>query len=230
MASRRYVTMRTRAITGTPRVGLVGLLGQGNLGNDGSLEAVLGFLAEQQPNAILDFLCTGTEQMTARYGVPATPLRWYNKETSAAGSITALAAKGMKVPLGIIIDAIRIGGWVRRHDVVIVPGMGVLEATLPLRAWHTPYSMFLVSALGKVFRTKVALVSVGAIFASHWSGIWSPPPRGLRITGPTGIVSPGMRCGGWASIRQRMKFILTWYSPSPRLRTSPPYQGWSASG
>jgi polysaccharide pyruvyl transferase WcaK-like protein len=40
--------------------------------------------------------------------------------------------------------------------------MGVLEATLPLRPWHTPYAMFLVCASGRLFGTKVALVSVGA--------------------------------------------------------------------
>ena len=32
-----------------PRVGLVGLLGQGNVGNDGSLEAVLRTLAQNIP-------------------------------------------------------------------------------------------------------------------------------------------------------------------------------------
>jgi polysaccharide pyruvyl transferase WcaK-like protein len=74
----------------------------------------------------------------------------------------ALAAKSLKVPLGIVIDAFCTASWIRRHDVVIVPGMGVLEASLPLRPWHTPYSMFLVCASGRLFGTKVALVNVGA--------------------------------------------------------------------
>src|SRR5262249_26702081 len=108
------------------------------------------------------FLCSGTEQMTARYGVPAAQLRWYNTETKGASGMMALATKSLKVPLGMVIDAFRIASWVRCHDVVIVPGMGVLEATLPLRPWHTPYSMFLVCAFGRLFGTKVALVSVGA--------------------------------------------------------------------
>jgi hypothetical protein len=37
----RHAKNRTRAMTVAPRVGLVGLLGHGNLGNDGSLETVL---------------------------------------------------------------------------------------------------------------------------------------------------------------------------------------------
>jgi len=158
----RHAKKRPRTMTGAPRVGLVGLLGQGNLGNDGSLEAVLAYLGAEHPHAILDFLCTGTDQMMARYGVPATRIRWYNAQTKGTGSLAALATKSLKVPLGMIIDVFRLGTWVRRHDVVMVPGMGVLETSLPLRSWHTPYSMFLVSALGKVFGTKVALVSVGA--------------------------------------------------------------------
>jgi polysaccharide pyruvyl transferase WcaK-like protein len=149
-------------MTVAPRVGLAGPLGQGNLGNDGSLEAVLAYLDAEHPDAILDFLCTGTGQMMARYGVPATHLRWYNTQTQRAPGVTALAAKSLMVPLGMIVDAFRIGTWVRRHDVVMVPGMGVLETSLPLRSWHTPYSMFLVSAFGRMFGTKVALVSVGA--------------------------------------------------------------------
>ena len=158
----RHAKNRTRAMTVAPRVGLVGLLGQGNLGNDGSLEAVLAYLDAGHPDAILDFLCTGTDQMMARYGVPETRLRWYNTQTQRAPGVTALAAKSLMVPLGMIVDAFRMGTWVRRHDVVMVPGMGVLETSLPLRSWHTPHSMFLVSAFGRLFGTKVALVSVGA--------------------------------------------------------------------
>jgi polysaccharide pyruvyl transferase WcaK-like protein len=161
----RPVKRRRRAVAGAPRVGLVGLLGQGNLGNDGSLEAVLAYLDAEHSDAILDFLCSGTEQVTARYGFPATRLRWYNTETKGMPGITALAAKSLKVPLGMVIDAFRTATWVSRHDIVIVPGMGVFEATLPLRAWHTPYSMFLVCAFGRLWGTKVAFVSVGANYS-----------------------------------------------------------------
>jgi polysaccharide pyruvyl transferase WcaK-like protein len=142
-------------------VGLVGVLGQGNLGNDGSLEAVLAYLDAEHPDAILDFLCTGTDQMMARYGVPETRLRWYNTQTQRAPGVTVFAAKSLMVPLGMIVDAFRIGTWVRCHDVLMVPGMGVIETSLRLRSWHTHTQMFLVSAFGRLFGTKVALVSVG---------------------------------------------------------------------
>jgi polysaccharide pyruvyl transferase WcaK-like protein len=147
-----------------PRVGLFGLLGQGNLGNDGSLEAVLAYLRSAHPDVIIDFMCGGPDEMTARYGIPAIHLRWRNSARHRTASMSAFACTGLETALGLVMDGFRTASWVRRHDIVIVPGMGVLEATLPLRAWHTPYSMFLLCASGRLFGTKVALVSVGADF------------------------------------------------------------------
>ncbi|MFG3498270.1 polysaccharide pyruvyl transferase family protein [Streptomyces sp. NPDC047928] len=140
------------------RVGVFGLLGSGNLGNDGSLEAVLGYLRAEHPEAVVDALCGGPEVVTARYGIPATRLHWYRGEYRTASRAGAIAAKG----IGKLLDVFRTAAWVRRHDVVIVPGMGVLEATLPLRPWGFPYALFLLCATGRLLRTRVALVGVGA--------------------------------------------------------------------
>ncbi|MET9668274.1 polysaccharide pyruvyl transferase family protein [Streptomyces sp. NPDC006475] len=140
------------------RVGVFGLLGSGNLGNDGSLEAVLGYLRAEHPEAVVDALCGGPEVVAARYGIPATRLHWYRGEYRTASRAGAIAGKA----LGKLADAFRTAAWVRRHDVVIVPGMGVLEATLPLRPWGFPYSLFLLCATGRLFGTRVALVGVGA--------------------------------------------------------------------
>ncbi|WP_314408444.1 polysaccharide pyruvyl transferase family protein [Streptomyces kroppenstedtii] len=144
---------------GTPvRVGVFGLLGSGNLGNDGSLEAVLGYLRTRHPDAAVDALCGGPEAVAARYGIRATRLHWYRGEYRTASRLGAIAGKG----LGKLVDVFRTAAWVRRHDVVIVPGMGVLEATLPLRPWGFPYALFLLCASGRLFGTRVALVGVGA--------------------------------------------------------------------
>ncbi|MFI7400911.1 polysaccharide pyruvyl transferase family protein [Streptomyces sp. NPDC049541] len=141
-----------------PRVGLFGLLGSGNLGNDGSLEAVLGYLRTEHPDAVVDALCGGPEAVTTRFGIPATRLHWNRAEYRTASRASAIVSKG----LGKLVDVFRTAAWVRRHDVVIVPGMGVLEATLPLRPWGFPYSLFLLCASGRLLGTRVALVSVGA--------------------------------------------------------------------
>ena len=53
---------------GGPRIGFFGLLGHGNLGNDGSLEAFLAYLAKSYPDAEIDFLCSGPDVVEKRYG------------------------------------------------------------------------------------------------------------------------------------------------------------------
>ena len=121
------------------------------------MESVLGYLKADHPGAILDAMCTGPEELRSRYGIEAVPMYWYGKYEQASG-VTAIALKAV----GKGVDAFRTAAWVRRHDVVIVPGMGVLEATLPLRPWQLPYTMFVLCASGRVFGAKVALVSVGA--------------------------------------------------------------------
>jgi polysaccharide pyruvyl transferase WcaK-like protein len=141
-----------------PRVGLFGLLGSGNSGNDASMETVLAYLREAHPDAVVDAFCGGPERVRASYGIDAAPLFWYQKfeqrKTGAPAAFLKLLGKG--------IDTIRIASWVRRHDAVIVPGAGALETTLPQRAWGFPYALFLLTASGRLLGTKVALVSVGA--------------------------------------------------------------------
>jgi polysaccharide pyruvyl transferase WcaK-like protein len=140
------------------RIGLFGLLGSGNIGNDASLEAVVAFLRAHHPDAAVDAMCGGPERVSAEYAVPAVHYMWYHRFGDRVSGLPAFALR----PLGKGIDTIRTATWVRRHDVVIVPGMGVLETTLPMRAWGFPFSLLVLSASGRLFGTKIALVSVGA--------------------------------------------------------------------
>jgi polysaccharide pyruvyl transferase WcaK-like protein len=140
------------------QVGLFGLLGSGNLGNDVSMETLLAFLRADHPDVVVDAMCKGPERITARYGVPAVAMNWYDRFENVGLSGIAILLH----LVGKFIDVFRIAAWVHRKDIVIVPGMGVLEASLPLRPWALPYSLFLLSASGRLLGTKVAFVSVGA--------------------------------------------------------------------
>ncbi|WP_340684819.1 polysaccharide pyruvyl transferase family protein [Amycolatopsis coloradensis] len=150
-------------MTSPARIGLFGLLGSGNLGNDGSFEAVLGYLRTEHPDAALSVMCGGPEVVAARYGLETTALNWYEGEYRTASGPFSIAMKGF----GKLVDIFRTTAWVRRQDVVIVPGMGVLESSLPLRPWGFPYALLLLSASGRLVGTKVALVSVGATVSTH---------------------------------------------------------------
>jgi polysaccharide pyruvyl transferase WcaK-like protein len=140
------------------RVGLFGLLGTGNLGNDGSLAAVLAHLRTKHPQARVEVFCSGPDDVMARHGVPAVRMNWYRDEYATASRVGGIVRKG----LGKVVDFFRTANWVRRQNVVIVPGMGVLETTLPLRPWGWPYSLWLLSFTGKLVGTKVVLLAVGA--------------------------------------------------------------------
>ena len=102
------------------------------------------------------------------------------------------AATALKA-LGKGIDTIRIAFWVCRHEVVIIPGMGVLETIVPVRPWQFPYDLFVLCAAGRIFRTKVALVSAGASVAER-----AADPVAVHRGGTAGVlpVLPGLRCHG----------------------------------
>jgi polysaccharide pyruvyl transferase WcaK-like protein len=137
---------------------LFGLLGNGNLGNDISMESVLRYLRTDHPEAIVDAMCKGPETVTGRYGISAMTMNWYQRYERTASGLPSIMLK----LFGKAVDIPRTSWWVSRHDVVIVPGMGTMEASLPLNSWGLPYSFLLVCASAKLFGTKVAFVSVGA--------------------------------------------------------------------
>lgn len=156
-----------------PRVGLFGLLGSGNIGNDISMQSVLTYLRAAQPDATIDAMCMGPERVRADAGIDAIPLQWSQRYEGRVSGPLANAVKAA----GKGIDAFRTAAWVRGHDVVIVPGMGVLEASTPINPWGVPYALFLLSACGRIFRVKVALVSVGATVIKQpgvrWFSTWA---------------------------------------------------------
>jgi polysaccharide pyruvyl transferase WcaK-like protein len=155
------------------RVGLFGLLGSCNIGNDASMEAVLRYLRTRHPLAVIDAMCSGPETVAEEYGIDAVQMFCFDRlRTRPTGPLASM----LRLP-SRILDVFRISAWVRQHDIVIVPGAGVLEASLPLRPWNTPYGLFLLSASGKLFGTKVVFVSVGAGLihkrATRWLSNWA---------------------------------------------------------
>lgn len=164
----RKGTRRQRQSSVALRVGFFGHLGARNIGNDASMEAVMSYLRAHHPDAVLDAMCPGPETLREQYGIEAIPLFWQQKYGEQVSGIPAI---GLKI-LGKGIDVVRTASWVCRHDVVIVPGAGVLEASLPLWPWGMPYALCLLGASGRLFRTKVALVGVGAAAINKRATRW----------------------------------------------------------
>ena len=129
-----------------PRVGLFGLLGNGQprqRGLHGGRAPLPEELASRRRRG-RDVHRAGN--VRRRYGIPARTMTWvqrYEKiEPRAPMSLLKMLGKG--------IDVVRVGAWAAQHDVVIIPGMGTMEASLPLRPWGLPYSFFLLCLAGKL--------------------------------------------------------------------------------
>jgi polysaccharide pyruvyl transferase WcaK-like protein len=145
---------RNRAL----RVGLFGLFGSGNSGNQACAESALTYLRRIYPDAEVDAMSSGCQWVRDNYGIPAIPFFWREKYEDGHSRVTRLLLKiGSKVA-----DPVRVIRWVARHDVVIVPGMGAFEATLPLHAYGLPSLVFVLSAAGRLLGVRVAFVSVGS--------------------------------------------------------------------
>jgi polysaccharide pyruvyl transferase WcaK-like protein len=143
--------------TASPRVGLFGLLGSGNIGNDASVDVIVRYLRAEHSDAVVDAMCMGWQRMRDRYGIETVPIQWQSARRLPSGPLGA----GLKA-LGKVLDVFRTASWVRGHDIVIVPGMGIMDATLPINPWGVPWSLFVLTATGRLLGAKVALVSVGA--------------------------------------------------------------------
>ena len=114
------------------------------------------YLRAEYPDATIDAMCMGWNGIRDRYGIETTPFQWQQERMRPGWTGKALAA------IGKVIDSFRPAGWVRGHDVVIIPGMGILDPTLPLNPWGVPYAVYGLAVSGRLFGAKVALVAVGA--------------------------------------------------------------------
>jgi len=144
----------------TRRIGLIGRFGSGNIGNDATLEALLGHLRTARGPIALDCLCTDPEAVSARYGMPATQMHALSDSRPILGRLRRLRTAARIVAAGLG-DAARAARWVRRHDAVAVVGTGCFETTILKRAWEGPWVLACIGVAARIFRVPLLLVAVG---------------------------------------------------------------------
>ncbi len=151
--------MRRRSPTShrnTRRFGFYGILGSGNWGNDASADVLVRFLMDSCPSWRPTFMAMGHEQMTAAYGGSGVSLQW-----DEAAGLTRVPRR-LRQLMGRLIDPVRTWSWVGTADVVFIPGMGVWEATVPLRPWGPHYGLLCLGIAARLRGVPLAYVSVGA--------------------------------------------------------------------
>lgn len=147
---------------GARHVAAYGYFGMGNIGNEGSLAALLGYLRKSRPDADLRCFAAGAEEVRREHGIPATQLMTLRARPEHAGPLAKVAKAA-----GRLWDIPRTFAMMGDVDVLVVPGTGVLETKLMPAPWGLPYWLFLATVSCRLRGRKVALVSVGAEHATH---------------------------------------------------------------
>jgi polysaccharide pyruvyl transferase WcaK-like protein len=151
----------------TSKIGLYGLFGCGNIGNDGSLEAVLSFLRRMRPDAELVCICADPDLVRREYGLAALPIKW---PRAASGLFRTLNRLLLKVP-GRLIDLIHAVMQMRDIDVLIMPGTGILD-DYGEPPWGMPYTIFSSCLAARLRGVRIAFLSVGAGPINHPLSRW----------------------------------------------------------
>ena len=160
------------------KIALLHHTGGGNLGDQASVDAVIGNIRVRWPDSVIELLSMNPSETARIHGVPSYPLRTHTWElgyrSSARKSSSASEFQFMRwlrttrtpvlrVPraisreLAFLIAAFRI---IRHFDLLIVSGGGQLTGNSG--PWGFPYSILLWFLVAKLAGTRCMFLNVGA--------------------------------------------------------------------
>jgi polysaccharide pyruvyl transferase WcaK-like protein len=155
--SREAPKARSRAARRPEVIALFGLFGCGNMGNDASLETMLAFLRRERPEARLLCICDRPDVVARRFGIETVPIS-RSRHTTGPRQRLGRRLRKLVAKLGDVITAFR---EVRRADVVIVPGTGILD-DFGERPYGMPFDLLRWCLAARLTGSRVAMVSIGA--------------------------------------------------------------------
>lgn len=144
---------------------LFGLFGCGNLGNDGSLETMLGFLRRVRPGARIVCVCDEPQVIARSFYVEAVPIRVPSEPPG--GRLGRILLQ----PYRKLQDFARAWGHLRRADVMIIPGTGILD-DFGERPQGMPLKLLSWCLAARLAGTKIAFVCIGAGPIRHRVNRW----------------------------------------------------------
>jgi len=153
--------------TKTKRIALFGYFGEGNIGNDASLEAMVVFLRRARPKAELVCVCGRIQRVLADYHIPVILVNWPRPANFLFWSLNGLL---FKVP-GRLVDLFYTLKAVQQFDVMIIPGTGILD-DFGDRPWIMPYALFKWCLAARITGVRVLFVSIGAGPMNHPLNRW----------------------------------------------------------
>jgi polysaccharide pyruvyl transferase WcaK-like protein len=148
------------------RIALWGNFGVGNLGNECTLQAMIGGVRRHQPDAVLSCICREPADTRQRHHIAAFPITRAAKRGGIARGRLARRLGFLATEAPAFLAALAL---MRRQDTLIVAGTGILndkgEGPLGL-----PWQIFKWSLAAALTRTRLLFVCVGVEqLASRWS-------------------------------------------------------------
>ena len=145
------------------KIGIFGLFGQQNWGNECTLQATLWNIRNYLPDSEIYCICTNPEDTAARFNIPSY------KISADVRSLNMNAKKGLKRWHNILICTLpsEIQHWFRAFDilnntnVIIFPGTGLLT-DFEGKIYGRCYEIFKWAILSKIRRCKIIFLSMGA--------------------------------------------------------------------
>jgi polysaccharide pyruvyl transferase WcaK-like protein len=147
----------SRASTVPKRIGLFGHFGAGNIGNEGSLEVVLGFLRRERPDAEIVCICASPDATQRSHNVRTTPIT----RSALPGTWGDRLNRLLLMLPRRLLDAARAFRQVLRLDAIIIPGTGILD-DFGERPGGMPYALCNWLLAARLAGCKIVFISVGA--------------------------------------------------------------------
>lgn len=146
------------------RIAILGLFGQGNLGNECTLQAFLNSCRKYLPDAEIQCICTVPKDTEAHHNVRSVPIaaRYSQAWPGLKNPVLKLARR---VFIYLPKEAMHWLGAFRvlaRAEALFVPGTGLLTDAYHKTSFGFPYLVFMWSIIAALCRCKVIFASVGA--------------------------------------------------------------------
>ena len=146
-----------------PRICLFGIFGNGNFGNECTLQAMLWNVRRYVPNAEISCICSRPEATSSTHNIPAFLIKetFTNRQPRRRQSVFRLLKW---VFVGIPMELYRCGKAItilRNMDLLVMTGTGML-GDFGITALGLHYDILRWSIIAKVCRCKLLFVSVGA--------------------------------------------------------------------
>jgi polysaccharide pyruvyl transferase WcaK-like protein len=155
--------MKQREKRKRKKIAFFGHFDSSNFGNESTLQAILYNLRRFQPDAEVICISTGPQATVATHRIEAIPIS--ERFVKLWSSRAPLVGVVRRICIGIPSELYR---WVkgcialRRIDMLIVPGSGLLSDAFGLFIGYGPYNLFKWSLIAKICGCKLLFVGVGA--------------------------------------------------------------------